>query len=134
MPRFSEFPSYVPGRLVFPDGIAWGAIAGDRAPTFGSVDIVLDAPADSRAPCGQATCWLSFDFDFPGTRLDPAGLYAVDISVQGWQSERYALTRRIDTSRAPISNAPISIYGVESYDNSAGVEVQAAYWAVGDNY
>ena len=125
MPTNAVFPSFVPDTLIFPDGLAWGAIAGDRTPTFGSVDIALRV----------STARMAFNFDFPGTRLDSPSFVRV---LTGWQWQDSdgagSLTRRIDTSEAPISNAPIAIYGVESYDNSAGVAVEAAYYSVGDNY
>lgn len=123
MPTNAVFPSYVRDTLTFSDGLAWGAIAGDHRPAFGDVDIVLRVP----------TRTMTFDFDFPGTRLD-SPIFARQLTGWQWQDSDGAggLTRRIDTSRAPISNAPISVYGVESYDNSAGVEVQAAYYSVAD--
>ncbi len=121
MPINAVFPSFVPDTLTFTNtSLAWGAIAGDRSPTFGSVDIALSV-LNSR---------LAFDFEFPGTRLD-SPVFTRDLTGWQWQDSDGAgsLTRT-----SPTNNAPVAIYGVESYDNSAGVEVQAAYQNVVDNY
>lgn len=120
MPASAVFPSFVPNTLSFTDGLAWGAIAGDRRATGGSVDIVLNVP----------TRRLVFDFEFPGTRLD-SPIFARDLTGWQWQDSDGAGAL---TYTNPTNFAPISIYGVEAYDNSAGVEVQAAYWSVVDDY
>lgn len=119
MPINAVFPSFVPSTLTFSDGLAWGAIAGDRAATLGSVDIVLRVP----------TRRMTFDFDFPGTRLDSAGLPVRYLSGWQWQDTDGAGSL---TWTNPTNYAPISVYGVEAYDNRAGQEVEAAYWSVLD--
>ena len=124
MPANAVFPSFVPNRLTF-SGVAWGAIAGDRTPTDGDVDIILEIGGLIPEINNARSRWLFFDFDFPGTRLD--GNFANDISVLGWDWETGSLIG------AP-NNAPIGIYGVEGYDNSAGVAVEAAYLANVDDY
>lgn len=121
MPINAVFPSYVPDTLTFSDGLAWGAISGDRTPAFGDVTIALSV-SNRR---------LAFVFDFPGTRLDSSA-FARDLNGWQWRDSDGAgsLTRSLTT----LSNAPLGIYGVESYDNSAGVEVEAAYYSVVDDY
>ena len=111
-------PSYVPSTLTFTDGLAWGAIAGDRTATNGSVDIVLRV----------TTRTMTFDFDFPGTRLDSPN-FARRLTGWQWQDSDGAGS----LTRGTGSNAPISVYGVEAYDNRTGQEVEAAYWSVADD-
>ena len=105
-------PPYVPSTLTFTGGSAWGAIAGDRTPARGDVDIVLSL----------STRRMAFDFDFPGTRLD-SPIFARQLTGWQWQDS--------DGAGSLIGDF-VGVYGVESYDNSAGVEVQAAYRALAD--
>ena len=118
MPINAVFPSFVPSTLTFSDGLAWGAIAGDRTATSGDVDIVLHVP----------TRRMTFSFDFPGTRLDSPNFAR---SLTGWQWQDSDGAGSL-TWTNPTNYAPISVYGVEAYDNRAGQEVEAAYWSVAD--
>lgn len=120
MPTNAVFPSFVPDTLTFTDGLAWGAIDGDRQPTFGSVDMVLRVP----------TRRMTYDFDFPGTRLD-SPRFARQLTGWQWQDSD-GVGSLIRTN--PTNNAPVGVYGIEAYDNSLGVEVEAAYWNVVDDY
>lgn len=120
---------HVDDTLTFSDGLAWGAIPFDNAPVSGVVDIVLDG----------LTGVLTFDFDFPGTRLDPASNPTRRLSdtpgivgnVPGFIEARWA---HVDGAGSLIrasetNNTPIGVYGVEFYSNRGGAEVQAAYLA-----
>lgn len=124
IPTNAVVDSLVPSTVYFSDGLAWGAIAGDRTPTNGSVDIVLRVP----------TSTMTFDFDFPGTRLD-SPVFARQLTGWQWQDSDGAgsFTDGTESARRGVSYAPITVYGVESYDNSAGVAVEAAYWSVADD-
>lgn len=62
-----------PDTLYF-HGSAWGAIAGDSTPARGNVESVLSVSVP--------TSTLTFDFDFPGTRLD-SPVFARQLT--GWQ-------------------------------------------------
>lgn len=108
----APIPSYVPATLAFENGLAWGAIAGDRTPAFEDVDIVLSITSRR----------MTFNFDFPGTRLDSSNFVR---ELTDWQW-------RDSDGAGAIAGDFVSVYGVEAYDNSAGVEVQAAYYAVAE--
>ena len=123
MPTNAVFASYVPDTLTFTDGLAWGAIAGDRTPARGSVDIALSVPNRR----------IAFAFDFPGTRLDSSP-FARQLTGWQWRDSNGAGFLTTPSANAPHGiYSPGSVYGVESYDNSAGVSVEAAYWSVADN-
>ena len=122
MPTNAVLAPNVPDTLRFLPGRAWGAIAGDSAPMDGNAEIVLHVP----------TRILSFDFDFEGTRLD-SGLISRGLTGWQWRDGNGAgslITTRASDNAPLGTHQPFGVYGVEGYDNSAGVRVEAAYLVV----